>query len=84
MKIEIRDSILKDIKKIPKKDKDKLQEIYNIFLNSENLEDIQGIKKLKGFERLRVGNYRLGFFIEDDKIVFLRFLHRKDIYKFFP
>jgi len=87
MKIEIRDTILKDIKKIAKKDKEKLENIYSQFLNSENINNIQGIKKLKGFEnfyRLRVGNYRLGFLLKDEKIVFLRFLHRKDIYKYFP
>ena len=87
MKIEIRDTILKNIKKIAKKDKDKLQEIYNEFLKSDDINSIHGIKKLKGFEnfyRLRLGNYRLGFLFEDDKIVFLRFLHRKDIYKYFP
>ena len=84
---EIRDTILKDIKKIAKKDKDKLQEIYNEFLKSDDINSIHGIKKLKGFEnfyRLRLGNYGLGFLFEDDKIVFLRFLHRKDIYKYFP
>ena len=87
MKIEIRDSLLKDIKKIAKKDKEKLEYIYNQFLNAENINEIQNIKKLKGFEnfhRLRVGNYRLGFLLEKDKIVFLRFLHRKVIYKYFP
>jgi mRNA interferase RelE/StbE len=87
VKIEIRDSLLKDIKKIAKKDKEKLEYIYNQFLNAENINEIQNIKKLKGFEnfhRLRVGNYRLGFLLEKDKIVFLRFLHRKDIYKYFP
>ena len=75
MKIEIRDSLLKDIKKIAKKDKEKLEYIYNQFLNAENINEIQNIKKLKGFEnfhRLRVGNYRLGFLLEKDKIVFLR------------
>ena len=87
MKIEIRDSLIKDIKKVAKKDKEKLQETYNQFLSNDNVNNIPGIKKLKGFEkfyRLRIGNYRLGFLLEDDKVVFLRFLHRKDIYKYFP
>ena len=41
MKIEIRDSLLKDIKKIAKKDKEKLEYIYNQFLNAENINEIQ-------------------------------------------
>lgn len=87
MKVEIRDSLLKDIKKISTKEKQKLQEIYYLFSQSKSLLEIQGIKKIKGFEnfyRFRIGNYRLGFYFDDDKVVFLRFLHRKDIYKYFP
>lgn len=87
MKIEIRDSILKDIKKISKKEKQKLLTIYDIFTNAQNLTDIQGIKKLKGYEnfyRYRIRDYRLGFVVEDNKVIFLRYLHRKDIYKYFP
>ena len=48
--------------------------------NSEN-------KKLKGFEqiyRIRIGDYRLGIYINDDVVEFIRCLHRKDIYKYFP
>lgn len=77
MKIEIRDSILKDIKKISKKEKHKLLKIYEAFTNAQNLADIQGIKKLKGYEnfyRFRIRDYRLGFVIKDDKVIFLRYL----------
>lgn len=87
MKVEIRDSIVKDIKRVSRKEKEKLQKIYDTFLKSQNITDIQGVKKLKGYEnfyRIRMGDYRLGFVAKSDKIVFLRFLHRKDIYKYFP
>ena len=49
--------------------------------------DIPNLKKLKGFEdayRIRISDYRIGLFIIDNTTVFARFLHRKDIYKFFP
>jgi mRNA interferase RelE/StbE len=87
MKIEIRNSILKDLKKIPKEQKEKLEEIYQELKSLDSIADIQNIKKLKGYDnfyRIRIGNYRLGLVTEDDKVIFLRFLHRKDIYKFFP
>lgn len=87
MKVEIRDSIVKDIKRVSRKEKEKLQKIYDTFLKAQNITDIQGVKKLKGYEnfyRIRMGDYRLGFVAKSDKIVFLRFLHRKDIYKYFP
>jgi mRNA interferase RelE/StbE len=34
--------------------------------------------------RLRVGNYRVGFFINDDTLLFSRALHRREIYRYFP
>jgi len=87
MKIETRNSILKDLKKIPKEQKEKLEEIYQEFKLLDSIADMQNIKKLKGYDnfyRIRLGNYRLGFVIEENKVIFLRFLHRKDIYKLFP
>ncbi len=54
---------------------------------SENPESLKNnIKKLKGklinFYRLRVGNYRIIFSYEDDKMIILivRVGHRKEIY----
>jgi len=52
-----------------------------------NLRELKSLKKLKGFKnyyRIRVGDYRLGFSYDDQTIFFIRFLSRKDIYKFFP
>ncbi len=87
MKIEIRSSLLKDIKKIQKAQKLRLEEVYLSLKECEEIAQIPNIKKLKGFEnfyRIRIGDYRLGLAIEDDRVILLHFLHRKDIYKFFP
>lgn len=87
MKIEIRSSLLKDIKKIQKAQKLRLEEVYLSLKECEEIAQIPNIKKLKGFEnfyRIRIGDYRLGLAIEDDIVILLHFLHRKDIYKFFP
>ncbi|HLO85710.1 MAG TPA: type II toxin-antitoxin system RelE/ParE family toxin [Nostocaceae cyanobacterium] len=45
------------------------------------------IKKLKGegnYYRLRVGDYRIGVVVTENTMIFVRVLHRKDIYRFFP
>lgn len=34
--------------------------------------------------QFRSGNYRIGIEMTENTIIFTRFLHRKDIYKFFP
>jgi len=52
-----------------------------------NIEAIKSIKKLKGYKkhyRIRIGDYRAGLIIDGDIAEFIRFLHRKDIYKRFP
>ncbi|MGK7945796.1 MAG: type II toxin-antitoxin system RelE/ParE family toxin, partial [Microcystaceae cyanobacterium] len=33
---------------------------------------------------IRVGNYRIGFFGENDTITFVRVLHRREFYRYFP
>ncbi|MCU0550915.1 MAG: type II toxin-antitoxin system RelE/ParE family toxin [Leptolyngbya sp. Prado105] len=51
------------------------------------LEDISNLSKLKGFDnayRIRVGDYRIGFFLEEDTLTFARVLHRSEIYRYFP
>jgi mRNA interferase RelE/StbE len=53
----------------------------------QNLSDISNIKKLKGEDnayRIRVGDYRIGFFIVSDTIIFSCVLHRREFYRYFP
>jgi mRNA interferase RelE/StbE len=48
---------------------------------------VAGLKKLKGggnYYRVRVGEYRVGLVIEGDSVTFMRFLDRKEIYRYFP
>jgi len=78
------------------KDLDKLKssevenDVVETIVNVENalkLTDIKNIKKLKGFKksyRIKIKDYRIGIFIEDDLVEFATVAHRKDIYKRFP
>jgi len=55
--------------------------------NSDEVSAISGIKKLTGFKnfyRIRIGDYRIGLQIVGDTVQFIRCLHRKDIYRYFP
>ena len=88
MKVLYENSFLRDIKKVNKKNiKEQLfQTIENIKVGKD-LSSLNNVVKLKGHSsayRLKLGNYRLGFFYENDHITLSRFLHRKDIYKKFP
>ncbi|MEI8202294.1 MAG: type II toxin-antitoxin system RelE/ParE family toxin [Bacteroidota bacterium] len=54
---------------------------------ADGIKDIKGLKKLTGYKntyRIKMGDYRIGVFIENGIIEFARIAHRKDIYKVFP
>jgi len=88
MTLEYDKSFYKDIKKL----KDarlsaKLKIALLDFKDAPNLSEFSKIKKMKGYEhyyRLQIGDYRLGFSYKDDVLKVIRFLHRKEIYRYFP
>ncbi len=90
MKTEFKDSFLKDIRSI--KDKKLLSRLKQFILTVEsvdNLSQIPNLKKLKGqknkvYYRSRIGNYRVGLIIQQDIVVFVCFLNRKEVYRYFP
>lgn len=49
--------------------------------------DLQNVKKLEGYTtyyRIRVGEYRIGIEVLEGQVIFVCFLNRKDIYRYFP
>jgi mRNA interferase RelE/StbE len=88
MQIEIKKKFEKDIDKI--NNVKLLETIFNIITEIENasvITEINNLKKLQGYNdyyRIRIGNYRMGLKIENSIVIFVRFLHRKDVYKYFP
>ena len=88
MKVDFRDSFAKDLKGI--KDKTllkRIREMIEAVEKTDSLADLPNLKKLKGggnYFRLRVGDYRVGIALENDMMIFVRFLNRKEIYKYFP
>jgi mRNA-degrading endonuclease RelE of RelBE toxin-antitoxin system len=61
--------------------------VFTDILAVQNLKEISNLKKLKGDDnayRIRVGDYRIGFFLESDTITFARVLHRREFYRYFP
>jgi mRNA interferase RelE/StbE len=88
MQVEFLSKFNKDISSIKvKSTKTKLIEVIDSIEKATSMSDIKGLKKLKGFKdayRVRVGDYRLGAFINKDVAELARFVHRKAIYKFFP
>jgi mRNA interferase RelE/StbE len=82
-KIEITATAEKSLKKLPKKDLEKVVEAIQVLAISPFP---SGCRKLKGEEdvyRVRQGNYRIIYEVIDSKLVVLvlKIGHRKDIYK---
>jgi mRNA interferase RelE/StbE len=88
MEIKIDKSFQKDTKRI--KDKTILHKVANTIANAQrarNLDEIKNLQKIKGttsMYRIRIGDYRIGLFVSESSVEFIRLLHRKDIYKYFP
>jgi mRNA interferase RelE/StbE len=77
---------LKDLKKdyeMRRRIRKKIEEVEA----ASGLGELPSLKKLTGGEkyyRIRVGDYRIGIIVEDDTVVFVRCLHRREIYRYFP
>jgi len=88
VRVAFRDSFAKDLRSVKEKGLLKrVKEIVEAVEKADLLEETPNLKRLKGgrgYFRLRVGDYRIGLALENDTVVLVRFLHRKDIYKYFP
>lgn len=88
MQVEFRKTFKQDLKNL--KDSKVLQRIQKVVEEVElasALSEIRNIKLLQGHEgfyRIRVGDYRVGLFVEGEVVAFVRVLHRKEVYRYFP
>ena len=81
-KIFFRESVEKDLKKIPKKD---LKQIFHRIESLIEQPRPQGCEKLTDQERYRIrqGRYRIVYSIQDNELTIwiVKIAHRKDIYR---
>lgn len=88
MKVRFRASFARDLRTL--KDKDLLDRVKELIENVEqakSLSDVAGLKKLRGgggYYRIRVAEYRVGLAVEEEAAVFVRVLHRREVYRYFP
>jgi mRNA interferase RelE/StbE len=88
VKVEFKKSFTKDLKKV--RDKNLLQQVKEAIEEIEqapSLQVVRNLRQLKGgsnYFRIRVADYRIGLKLEGDTVIFVRYLHRKEIYRYFP
>lgn len=88
MKVAFRKSFQRDLSAITdKRLLKRVKEVIEAVETTDSLTLLPNLKSLKGtrdYFRLRVGDYRVGLVIQQETVVFVRFLNRKDIYRYFP
>ena len=88
MKVAFEASFARDLKRI--KNKKLLQQVQQIIAQvkaASTAQDVANLKKMRSyatFYRIRLRDYRIGLEIVDEQVIFVRILHRKDIYRYFP
>lgn len=88
MRVEFRKTFEKDLIKLRSKALlNKVRASIESVEAATTLAEVANIKKLKGedgYFRIRIGNYRIGLFLKDDTLRFVRVLHRREFYRYFP
>jgi mRNA interferase RelE/StbE len=88
MKLAFTKKFLKQVEKVQsEKLREQLLNVINQAENAISISDIDNIKKLSGYKfyyRIRVGDYRIGLYLNKDVLEFAASDHRKDIYRYFP
>ena len=89
MKTKYLPSFTKDLKKLKKTSiySEIKALVFETIPDCQNFTEINNLKKIKGHinaYRIRIGDYRIGIFIQQDTLTFSRVLHRKDVYRYFP
>ncbi|MEZ4825749.1 MAG: type II toxin-antitoxin system RelE/ParE family toxin [Bacteroidia bacterium] len=94
MKVSIDKTFEKDVSKVSSSSvRQKIAEVIEQVITASGRKEIHNLKKLQGYKsyyRIKLGDYRLGIEIVsevdtgDEVVCFVRFLDRKDVYKYFP
>jgi mRNA interferase RelE/StbE len=88
VKTAFRESFARDLNRVrDKKLLQRVKESIEAVESADSLNALPNLKKLKGaknYFRLKLGDHRIGLALEDDTVVFVRLLDRKDIYRYFP
>jgi len=87
VKLEFKNSFAKDLKGVDKSLANRLRKVIEEIECAESPAEITNLKKIRGsgnYYRVRIGDYRVGIIIAGETAEFVRFLHRKEIYRYFP
>ena len=80
MRVTVRKSAVKDLRRIHDPYKRKIQEAVRRLVDFPNIPQIKRLVRHDPKFRMRVGEYRILFDVQEDEIIVARILHRKESY----
>nr|VFJ68834.1 MAG: mRNA interferase RelE/StbE [Candidatus Kentron sp. FW] len=88
MIVGFRKSFERDLRKIRNRTVlGQVREIIERVEIADEYREITGLKKMTGhneYYRIRCGDYRVGILFDGVKVEFVRCLHRREVYHYFP
>ena len=89
METETRPSFIRDLKRLRSAaTRRRVERAIADIEAAPNITAVPGITRITAtgqpHYRVRIGDYRLGIALDGGVVILVRFLHRSDIYRFFP
>jgi mRNA interferase RelE/StbE len=88
LKVRFKASFAKDLRALDDKFLlDRIKTLIAAVEAAQSLAEVPNLKKMRAtgaYYRARLGDYRVGMAAEEDAIVFVRVLHRREVYRYFP
>jgi mRNA interferase RelE/StbE len=88
MKALFRESFWRDVSKVKDaKIRARINEAIAAVEAAGSIAEIKNVSKMDGASnafRIRIGKFRIGFYLEGGTVEFVRCLDRKEIYRYFP
>lgn len=79
-RVDLKPRAMKDLENLPKEEAARI--VARLALLEDNMKgDVKRLTHVTPEYRMRSGNYRVLFEVEDDRIIVYRIEHRKDIYR---
>jgi len=88
MNVAFKNSFVKDLRKVQDRALGmRVKAVIESIEQASTLQEIANLKQLKSamsYYRIRVGDYRIGLRVDGETVTLIRFLHRKEVYRYFP
>lgn len=90
MEVFFKPTFVKELNSLPKATNKETRKLcLETFSKLQNLKelkncDLKPINGFKGYYRIKIGDYGVGFKTESKAVIFMRVCHRKNIYRHFP